>query len=207
MTQGSSSLTKNAALTDTVLRIVAERGLDQVSVRKIAAVANVSIGTVQHYFPTKDRMLAAAYAEVVARIRSRLQGVRLGDDTRQNLLAVLVELLPLDERRVAECRVHLAFAARAATASGLAQSQGAALTDIHRSVTEAFESAWGGRVPRATCSLAAHAAIAIGDGLALHAVSSAGWLTRRKQTATLKLALDALLSIGPPASTPGRPSG
>ena len=140
-------------------------------------------------------MLAAAYEEVIERIRSRIQAVKLGADTRQNLFAVLAELLPLDQRRVAESRVHLAFAARAATMPELAHTQRVALTEIHQAVTQAFATAWADRASRATCALAAHAAIAAADGLALHAVSSAGWLPRRRQTATLELALDALISI------------
>jgi AcrR family transcriptional regulator len=195
MTRKSSPIRKQAALTDALLHIVAERGLDQVSVREVAAGAKVSIGTVQHYFPTKDRMLAAAYQEVVRRIRSRIQAVKLGADIRQNLSAVLQELLPLDQRRVVESRIHLAFAARAATMPQLAHTQRAALTEIHTAVTQAFATAWGNHASRATCALAAHAAIAAADGLALHAVSSAGWLPRRRQTATLELALDALMSI------------
>ena len=165
------------------------------SVREVAAGAKVSIGTVQHYFPTKDRMLAAAYEEVVRRIRSRLEAVELGAGMRQNLSAVLAELLPLDEQRVVECRIHLAFAARAATLPQLAHIQRVALAEIHEAVTQTFATAWGPRCSRAACALAAHAAIATADGLALHAVSSGGWLPRRRQTATLELALDALISI------------
>jgi AcrR family transcriptional regulator len=195
MTRQSSPIRKEAALTDALLHIVAERGLDQVSVREVAAGAQVSIGTVQHYFPTKDRMLAAAYEEVIRRIRSRLQAVKLGADMRQNLSAVLAELLPLDARRVLESRIHLAFAARAATTPELAHTQRDALTELHDAVTQAFATLWGDRASPATCALAAHAAIAAADGLALHAVSSGGWLPRRRQTATLELALDALMSI------------
>ena len=195
MMRESSPIPKQAAVTDALLHIVAERGLDQVSVREVAAGAKVSIGTVQHYFPTKDRMLAAAYEEVIRRIRSRLEAVPLGTDMRQNLANLLAELLPLDEQRVLEVRVHLAFAARAATTPQLAHTQRDALAELHQAVTEAFATAWGDHAPRATCALAAHAAIAAADGLALHAVSSAGWLPRRRQTATLELALDALMSI------------
>ena len=194
MMRESSPIPKQAAVTDALLHIVAERGLDQVSVREVAAGAKVSIGTVQHYFPTKDKMLAAAYEEVIRRIRSRLQAVTLGTDMRQNLSTLLAELLPLDPRRVVESRIHLAFAARAATMPELAQTQRDALAELHTAVTQAFATAWGDHASRATCALAAHAAIATADGLALHAVSSAGWLPRRRQTATLELALDALMS-------------
>ena len=190
-----SSPIRKEAVTEALLHIVAERGLDQVSIREVAAGAKVSIGTVQHYFPTKDGMLAAAYEEVVRRIRSRLEAVKPGADVRQNLTAVLAELLPLDKRRVVESRVHLAFAARAATMPELARIQRDALAEIHTAVTQAFTTAWGDHASPGDCALAAHAAIAVADGLALHAVSSAGWLPRRRQTATLELALDALMSI------------
>ena len=195
MVRESNPIRKQDAVTDALLHIVAEGGLDQVSIREVAAGAQVSIGTVQHYFPTKDRMLAAAYEEVVRRIRSRLQAVKLGADLRQNLSTVLAQLLPLDEQRALEVRVHLAFAARAATMPELAQTQRVSLAEIHKAITQAFATAWGDRASRANCALAAHAAIAAADGLALHAISSAGWLARRRQTATLELALDALMAI------------
>jgi hypothetical protein len=57
--------------------------------------------------------------------------------------AVLTELLPLDERRVAET---LAFDAGAATTPELAQTQRTTLAETHNAVTEAFANAWGDRV-------------------------------------------------------------
>jgi len=109
----SSAQRRESALTEAVMAIVAEHGLDRVSVREVAAAADVSIGTVQHYFPTKERLLAAAYTEAVRRIRDRLDALRLGPDPRANLARVLRQLLPLDERRRTETRVYVAFAAGA----------------------------------------------------------------------------------------------
>ena len=77
----------------------------------------------------------------------------------------------------------------------LAHTQRAALAEIHQAVTQALATTWADHASRATWTLAAHAAIAAADGFALHAVSSGGWLPRRQQTATLELALDALMSI------------
>lgn len=206
VTHESSPPRREAEITEALLHIVAERGLEQVSVREVAAGAKVSIGTVQHYYPTKEKMLAAAYGEVVARIRSRLRGVDFGTNVRRNLTAVLTELLPLDHRRAVETRIHLAFATRAATTPALADIQRGALDEIHRALTEAFELAWGSRVSRTRCALAAHAALAAADGLALHAVSSGGWLSARRQSATLGLALDALVSVGRPGASAGGPT-
>lgn len=195
MPRESTETSKSATITSALLDIVDRRGLDQVSVREVAAGAGVSIGTVQHYFPTKDAMLAAAYDEVVRRLRARLEAVPIGADVRGNLSAVLAELLPLDRRRIVETRLHLAFAARAAASPALAETQRAALAEIHEGLTEAFAAAWGGGATRADASLAAHAAIAVTDGIALHAVSSGRWLSRRRQRDVLELALDALTAL------------
>jgi AcrR family transcriptional regulator len=191
----SSPGSRTAALTDTVLAIVAERGLDHVSVREVAGAAGVSIGTVQHYFPTKDAMLAGAYAEVVRRISARMRSVELGPDARQNLSAVLRELLPLDEQRTREARMQIAFATRAAVAPALAEIQRTALTELREALADAFALAWGHDAPAGRRRLAAQAAIAVADGLALHAISTSGWLSARRLTATLELTLDALVAV------------
>lgn len=193
MERTSSGLTRKQEVTDALLRIVAVRGLDQVSVRQVAAEADVSIGTVQHYFPTKDDMLAAAFDEVVQRIRARLIAVEIGPDVRRNLSGVLRELLPLDERRASEVRIQVAFAARAATSPALAATQRTVLSELHTALTEAFVLAGGERATIARARLTAQVAIAATDGLGLHAVSSAGWLSRRRLGAALELLLDALV--------------
>jgi AcrR family transcriptional regulator len=193
MVQLSSRRPREAALTDALLRIVAERGLDEVSVREVASAAGVSIGTVQHYFPTKDDMLAAAFNEVVQRVRTRITSVTLGTDVRRNVSAVLRELLPLDDRRAQEARIVVAFAARAATSPALADIQQTVLTAINEELTEAFALAAAGRATAEQCTLAAHVAVAAADGLALHAVSSGGGMTTDQLTAALELLLDALM--------------
>lgn len=48
-----------------VLRLASEQGLDEVSVRTVAAASGRSPGAVQKYFRTKDEMLAFA-AELAA---------------------------------------------------------------------------------------------------------------------------------------------
>jgi AcrR family transcriptional regulator len=203
----SSPGPRAAALTDALLGIVAERGLDHVSVREVASAAGVSIGTVQHYFPTKDAMLTAAFEEVVRRIRARILAVQLGPDVRRNLSAILRELLPLDDRRRMEAGIQLAFAARAATAPALAAIQRSVLAEIHTGVAEGFAAAWGARASDARCRRAAQVAVATADGLALHAASSDGGLSEDDLAAALELVLDALLSPRRGARTSGASTG
>ncbi len=193
MSELSTPNPRKAALTEALLRIVAERGLDQVSVREVASAAGVSIGTVQHYFPTKDEMLAAAFAEVVRQVRSRLAAVEHGDDIRRNLSNVLQEFLPLDARRSEEAHIMLAFATRAATSPALAGVQRSVLGEIVEALREAFDRAAGNRVDAEETKRAAHIALAAADGLALHAVSAPGWISRSQLAASLELLLDRLV--------------
>ena len=193
MVRLSSPRPREAALTDALLGIVAERGLDQVSVREVAYAAGVSIGTVQHYFPTKDAMLVAAFNEVVRRLRTRMSSICFGRSVRRNVSAVLHELLPLDGSRAEEAQIQLAFAARAATSPALAEIQRAVLTEINDALTETLVQAAAGHASAERCMLVAQVAVAAADGLALHAVSSHGWISASQLTAALELLLDALI--------------
>ncbi|WP_169799272.1 TetR/AcrR family transcriptional regulator [Nocardioides jensenii] len=193
MVKKSTGTTRSAVLIDALLGIVAEQGFDQVSVRQVATAAGVSIGTVQHYFPTKDQMLAAAFTEVAQGIRRRIEAVPLGDDVRDNLSRVLRELLPIDGQRKVEARIQVAFSAAAANSPDLAVIQRTVLTEIHRELTEAFKLGWGEGASATQCRRAAHVALALVDGLALHAVSSGGWLGARAQSEALSLMLGSLL--------------
>lgn len=188
MAEPSTRSTRDV-LTDVLLDITARRGLDAVSVRQVAAAAGVSIGTVQHHFPTKDAMLTAAFTEVVRRIRERVANVVPGPDVSRNLAAVLRELLPLDERRSAEVRIQVAFAARAATAPALAALQAGILAEVTESIAEVIALARHGEDGPEDTRRKAHIALAAVDGLALHAVSSGDWL----DPSTLTDAVDHLI--------------
>ncbi len=209
MILGVDALSTSTGQTDTILdallEIVAERGLEKATVREVAAAAGVAIGTVQYYFPTKDNMMSAAFAEVVDRIRTRVGAISHGDDLHANLTAVLHELLPLDDRRRREVRIQLAFAAKAATTPAMARVQHTVLDDVRRSVATAFGAAWAQPADAPRCSLAAAAVLAAVDGLALHAVSANLDPKQGQLVDALNLILTAILDK-PAGSMSGRPS-
>ncbi len=191
-----------AAIVDAMLAVVAHQGLDRATVREVAKAARVSIGTVQHYFPTKDNMLAAAFTEVVRRIRTRVEATLLtsnaSNDAGENLTAVLHELLPLDERRATEVRVQVAFAARAATTPALADLQQAILAEVRQGLREAFALILGDGDHGDSSRHVANAALALVDGLAQQAISTTVPLTAADMTAALATLLDPLLRRTPP---------
>ncbi len=176
------------SILDSLLDVVSEHGLERATVREVAASAGVAIGTVQHYFPTKDAMVVAAFTEVVGRIRRRVDAVPLTDDVEADLRAVLGELLPIDARRQTEARIQLAFVARAAVSPALASLQRDVLDDVLASLAQAFQRRWGPGESRRSHDAAA-AALALVDGLAMHAVSAG----RDAESESLRRPLDLVL--------------
>ncbi len=83
-----------------VLRLIAARGLEAASLRNVAAEAGVSMGTVQHYFTTKQEMLEFAqrynYERAAVRIPALIARIPEPRTIRVMLRAVLVDLLGLD---------------------------------------------------------------------------------------------------------------
>lgn len=182
-------------LVDTMLDVIAGDGLDRLSVREVATRAGVSIGAVQYHFPSKDDMLIAAFEDIVARIRARVQHLRFGPDLRANLRAVLEQLLPLDQRRADEARIHLAFAARASVTPTLAAIQDRTLSQIHAELGAAiaqFRPDSPETPQRAADTV--RALLALTDGLALHAASAPGLHDPDVLTRALASAIDALLA-------------
>ncbi|MFD2766801.1 TetR/AcrR family transcriptional regulator [Micromonospora eburnea] len=124
---------RRTLIADALMRVAAEHGLEAVSLRHVAAEAGVSSGMVQHYFRTKDEMMAFALSVVREHSEARVgQAVAaLGPDPspRTLLRTMLAELLPLDESRRADGRVALAFLAYTAVRPAVAAA-------LHRETAE-----------------------------------------------------------------------
>ncbi|MCE7011527.1 TetR family transcriptional regulator [Kibdelosporangium philippinense] len=110
-------------IVDAVLELIAEQGLDGISLRDVAAKADVSLGRVQHYFRTKDQMLQAAFQRVTE-LGAALVDQRLADagdsSPRTVIRAIAAELLPIDDLHRHALQVGMAFTARAVVAEHFA---------------------------------------------------------------------------------------
>jgi AcrR family transcriptional regulator len=184
-----------ADLTDAVVRVVAERGLDAVSVRTVAREAGVSGGAVQYYFPTKDALLQAAYRRVIDRVTERARRLLPAARAKDFVRALLLELLPLDEEREAELRVGLAFTARSVVSPSLAELY----AEGYRTLVGALEDALrlavvqGEAAPGIDPRREAVTAAALADGLAWHLLCAQGALSGDEIVAALDAHLDRLL--------------
>ena len=133
---------RREALSQVVLRLVDERGLEGVTVRAVAAAAGVSIGTVQHYFPTKDAMLLHAHGlastAVGARADAAADGALGPVDT---LRAIVAAILPTDDESARVVRVFVAFETRALHSPILAERVRSDTAELHGAFAEMLRAA------------------------------------------------------------------
>lgn len=94
-------------------RVILSAGISAVSIRDVAAEAGVSTGSLRHVFPSKTDLLVHAMQLVDQRARARIERHLDDPDIRSMVMAVLQELLPLDEQRRAEMQVNIALMAEA----------------------------------------------------------------------------------------------
>jgi AcrR family transcriptional regulator len=106
---------RRTLIADALMRVAAEQGLEAVSLRHVATAAGVSAGMVQHYFSTKDEMMAFAIDVVrergQARVAEAMAALGADPSPRSQLRTMLAALLPLDEPAGNDGRVALAFLA------------------------------------------------------------------------------------------------
>jgi AcrR family transcriptional regulator len=89
--------------------VIATRGLDQLTLRDLAAELGVTTGVLTHYFPSKDAVVAYT-KELVFDLRfERARQAADGPAGIERLHAVVAEMLPVDQERRTGWRVLVAF--------------------------------------------------------------------------------------------------
>ncbi|MDK0517913.1 TetR family transcriptional regulator C-terminal domain-containing protein [Streptomyces sp. ML-6] len=138
-------------IAEAVCRLADERGLEGVTLRDVAARAQVSMGAVQRCFRTKEEMLVFTLGHIGERVGERVRArlVRSPAQSARTALGhAVTEVSLLEEEHHAEARVWLAFLAQAAVDESLARtlrSNYAALQGAFvRLATEAARSAEDG---------------------------------------------------------------
>lgn len=95
-------------------RVIVHKGVEGASVRAVAQEAGWSAGALRYYFATQDELLRFGVELQLQRIPARLQTIAAQQPQGlARAVAVLEQLLPLDEERIAEARVWFAVLARA----------------------------------------------------------------------------------------------
>ncbi|AYV32569.1 HTH-type transcriptional repressor KstR (plasmid) [Streptomyces sp. ADI95-16] len=194
-------------IADAVCELADERGLEGVTLRDVAARAEVSMGAVQRCFRTKEEMLVFALGHIGERIGARVRA-RLVRSPAQSAGTALghaaTEVALLREEHRAEARVWLAFVAQAAVSEVLARTVQANYTALTESFARLIEEAGAdtggaaeagadtGRAAPLDPRREARALLALADGLTTHVLI--GHLTPREAREVLHTHLARLLS-------------
>jgi TetR/AcrR family transcriptional regulator, transcriptional repressor of bet genes len=90
--------------------VIAAEGLSALTLRRVASEAGCTTGSLTHYFPDRFALLAEslrlAHFSAGARM---IEVARIATSDFGRLEAVLLEALPLDEERLTEWKVWIAF--------------------------------------------------------------------------------------------------
>lgn len=106
---------RRADIAEAAWRLTVEEGLEAVTMRRVAAMAGVSLGQVQHYFASKDDLLMVAIELIGEQFSRRYAAAQPADPTPlARTRTLMTQMLPLDEERTVEAHVGSAFLARAA---------------------------------------------------------------------------------------------
>jgi TetR/AcrR family transcriptional regulator, transcriptional repressor of bet genes len=140
-------------IAEALWRIAADRGLEAVSMREVATEAGISIGLVQHYFGSKDQMVAFATSRLRGRIDQRIrQRVAATPQPRTALAllrAILVALLPMNPESRMELLVGNAVFIRALADAKLVEQYLSGLSQLTGAVAEQVTAAVGANELRA----------------------------------------------------------
>ena len=109
-------------LADAASRVIARNGLSATTLAQVAEESGWSIGSMRHYFPNKDELIASALWRVGERVDERIRRRTAGGMSVADLRIAAAELLPLDASRREEALVYLAFLAQAAVVPALADA-------------------------------------------------------------------------------------
>lgn len=91
-----------------VWRLIATEGIDATTTRRIAEETGFSNGLLRYYFPSKDSVMTAAFEHVFGATNERA-GAAVDAPGLAGIRTLAIEILPLDDERVAEARVVITF--------------------------------------------------------------------------------------------------
>lgn len=91
-------------------RVILNQGMKGASVRNIAKEAGLSLGALRHYFSTQDELLTFAMKLVKDKAAARIMEIAVLDlPPKDKVLKILLELVPVDNEKMAEMEVWFAF--------------------------------------------------------------------------------------------------
>jgi TetR/AcrR family transcriptional regulator, transcriptional repressor of bet genes len=167
---------RRRVLAEALWRITEREGLEAVSMRDVAAEAGMT--SAQHYFASKDEMLAYAFEYMVERTVDRVytavereQAAGFGENASHDLLQETARSsLWTEPELLGQSRVWIAFVARAVVRPEFAAVLRKAYDELHEGIVRilTYAQSVGGLANGVDPEAEATALIGLIDGLSMH---------------------------------------
>jgi AcrR family transcriptional regulator len=183
-------------------RVIARDGIAGATIRAIAKEANCSRGILAHYFDDKADILGSVLMHSHRRVGARMMRASAGLTGLDALRAVMLEALPLDERRDLEAQIEISFWGRALGNTPLRELQHSEFDRLCARLRGHLEEAARQGELGSDCDpeLATHQLVVLIDGLSAERVLYPDRVTPQRQANMLDRLLN---SFRPPtAATP-----
>jgi AcrR family transcriptional regulator len=172
-------------------RVIARDGLARATIRAIAREASCSPGILAHYFDDKADILGCALLMSHRRVAARMDAGTAGLSGLEALKVVMLEALPLDERRDLEAQIEISFWGRALGTAELRELQHTEFDHLcarlRRHLQEARDH--GELAGSVDIGLATHQLVVLIDGLSAERVLYPGRVTPQRQIEMLETLL------------------
>ena len=187
-------------------RVIARDGITGATIRAIAKEANCSRGILGHYFDDKADILGSALVHSHRRVGARMTAASAGLAGLAALRVVMLEALPLDERRDLEAQIEISFWGRALGNSALRDLQHTEfdrLCDRLRGHLARRRPSVGELADGYDLGLATHQLVVLIDGLSAERVLFQDRVTGSRQVQMLDLLLQSFRGRVAPSATAG----
>jgi AcrR family transcriptional regulator len=175
-------------------RVIAREGIARATITAIAREANCSRGILAHYFDDKADILGSALVMSHRRVAARMDTRARGLTGLAALRVVMLEALPLDERRDLEAQIEISFWGRALGTAALRDLQHSEFNHLwarlRRHLTEA--AGLGQLRQPVDLDLATHQLVVLIDGLSAERVLYPDRVPAGRQVDMLDHLLDGL---------------
>jgi AcrR family transcriptional regulator len=174
--------------------VIVREGLENASVRKIAAEANLSVGSLRHYFPSQSDLFLFSMELVSERVKKRIESKKYDGPPLQAFQEVLCEALPIDEDQKIEMEVWLVFSAKTLVDRKLEALSKNVFIQMQKGIEKVINTLASLQLLHS--NLDKHAEVlrlhALIDGLATHHILHPSIITRKEMINTLEYHLRLL---------------
>lgn len=95
-------------------QVILNKGIDKASIQNIAEEANMSVGLIQHNFPSKEKIIHYAMSLIIDRMeeRAKARSHAFSGTKEEMLRRVMKFLIPINYEEIMEARVWISFLGR-----------------------------------------------------------------------------------------------